>query len=395
MKILFVHENLGYFGGVEQNIADTVRGLAARGHRSWLAYGQRTEKDVGSYAELFESTFPCKELMTRDDGSTHDSEPFGAILECLRPDVVYSHKVPEVQFLASIFGRIRTVRMVHDHDLCCPRRHKYYAWNGRICDRRAALRCYGCAAFLVRDRSRRTGFRYESIGSKRKEMRRNRAFDRLLVGSRFMRDELLQNGFTEERVAILPPVVRMESPPWVPVPEAPNLLFVGQLIRGKGVDLLLQALAQLSTEFVAKIVGTGNAECNLRTLCTQLGLDERVEFCGWVPNEELGSLYETAKIAVVPSRWPEPFGMVGLEAMRHGRAVAAFGVGGIPDWLETGVTGLSVDEQDVAGLSRALQRLLTEPDLAATLGENARKRVSERFSFERYMDKLESHLHND
>ena len=160
------------------------------------------------------------------------------------------------------------------------------------------------------------------------------------------------------------------------------------------MDLLLQALAQLSTELVAKIVGTGNAEGNLRALCTRLGLDERVEFCGWVPNEELGALYARAKTAVVPSRWPEPFGMVGLEAMRHGRAVVAFEVGGIPDWLEGEATGLLVREQDVAGLSQALQRLLTEPDLAATLGKNARKRVGERFTFERYMDKLESYLHN-
>jgi len=123
-----------------------------------------------------------------------------------------------------------------------------------------------------------------------------------------------------------------------------------------------------------------------------LGLERKVKFLDWVDHEKIGEHYATSTVVAVPSRWPEPFGMVGLEAMQHGRPVVAFDVGGISDWLEHEETGLLVPEQDVAGFARALERILTKDEFAVRLGENAYERVRERFSFERYLDQLEKHL---
>ena len=94
----------------------------------------------------------------------------------------------------------------------------------------------------------------------------------------------------------------------------------------------------------------------------------------------------------MPSRWAEPFGFIGIEAMHHGRPVVAFAVGGIPDWLEPDVTGLLVPEQDVPALARAIERLLTDDALASTLGRNAYRRARERFSFDPYITDMEAHL---
>lgn len=393
VKILFVNEKCGFFGGVEQNIADTVEGLRVRGHACYLAYGEISERDLEQYMALFVETFSCREMASiTNDGNVQTIED---ILGRVSPDVIYFHKIPELKFYMHLLERVHTVRMIHDHDLCCPRRHKYFLSNGRVCHHRLDWRCWIDGAFIARSNTSRTGFAFVNIREKLKEMRRNYRIDSLLVGSRFMRDELLQNGFPKEKVHILPPVIRMENRTPSPVPTDPVILYVGQLIRGKGVDLLLHALQNLSCNFRANIVGTGNAELKLKALCTELGLNNRVHFSGWVRNEDLGQFYSEAKVLVVPSRWPEPFGMIGLEAMHHGRPVIAFDVGGIPDWLKHQKTGLIVPEQDVSSLAESLERVLTEPGLASKLGQNGLQRVRTRYSFESYLDRLILHLGGD
>lgn len=388
MVILFANERCGYFGGVEQNVAETAAGLRARGHGCHLAYGTQAGQDPEGYGALFERCFRCSALAPEPSGGT--GPDFEEILEQVMPDLVYFHKVPRLPPFGGGLARVRTVRMVHDHDLCCPRRHKYLIVSGRACSYRAGWRCWMDGAFL--ERKRGGGLGMVSIGERIGEMRRNHRLDALLVGSQFMQEELLQNGFPPEKIFILPPVVQNALQRQSPVTEESRVLYVGQLVRGKGVDLLLRALSKVTCDFAATVVGIGNAQDRLQTLCRRLGLADRVQFVGWVDHEALGEFYLRAKVVAVPSRWPEPFGMVGLEAMGHGRPVVGFRVGGIPDWLEHGTTGLLVPEQDTASLAGALERVLTDTAFARTLGENARARVGERYSFGRYLDLLEARL---
>ncbi|HTS66502.1 MAG TPA: glycosyltransferase family 4 protein [Candidatus Acidoferrales bacterium] len=376
MNILFVNEKCGYFGGIEQNVADTAAGLRARGHACSLAFQESTGRQVDEYQSRFDQCVPMR--------------PLAAAVARVRPDVIYIHKA-NLRPLGEAPDGVRQVRMVHDHDLCCPRRHKYYAWNGRICRQPAGWRCYLDLAFLGRG----TGpvrIAYTSIGDKMREMRRNHALALLLVGSEAMRRELLQNGFSPEKVSILPPVVRMQERTMSPIPGENRILYVGQLIRGKGVDLLLHALPHVTRDFELTIVGSGNARSSLEQLCGKLGIAGKVRFVGWVNPQELGSYYAAAKLVAVPSRWPEPFGMIGLEAMHYGRPVAAFDVGGIPDWLEHGVTGLLAPEGDVRALAAAIDQLLGDPDLCTRLGSQAQERVRTKFAFDDYLDRLEGFL---
>jgi glycosyltransferase involved in cell wall biosynthesis len=390
VKILFVNEKCGYFGGVEQNVAATAKGLRSKGHRCYLAYGQGTERNSDRYKSLFESAFLCRD--EQSPGEKQVGDPFQDIVRRVAPDVLYLHKVPITEFCMPFVNKIRTVRMIHDHDLCCPRRHKYYFHNGRVCTNKAGWRCYPDLAFLEKGPGTRRLPTYVSIPAKLIEMRRNYSFNRLLVGSRFMRNELLQNGFPESLVHILPPMVPLNPAIASPVPVEPVVLCVAQLIRGKGVDLLLEALARVPCDFRATILGAGNGERGLKALCHRLKLEDRVHFKGWVGNDEIGSYYSAARVVVVPSRWPEPFGMIGLEAMHHGRPVVAFDVGGIPDWLEHEVTGLLAAEQDVEALAKALEIVLSDRELAQRFGETGLSRVQQRFSFEDYLRQTLEHL---
>ena len=389
MKILFVNEKCGFFGGVEQNIADTAAGLRARGHDCYLAYGDATSRAVADYQQMFHGCFP---IPLELDGADATTAQFEDLLRRVRPDVVYLHKLPDLRTLGPRLFDARTVRMVHDHDLCCPRRHKYFIHNGRVCHYPAGWRCWLDAAFLAKSGSTRTGMRLVDVGGKITEMRRNHALDLLLVGSEFMREELLQNGFPEGKVRVLPPLPQFPPVASTAYPAAPRILYVGQLIYGKGVDLLLDALGLIKLPFEALIVGTGNAQQKLEARSRELGISDRVIFRGWVDHHQLSALYESARMVVVPSRWPEPFGMVGLEAMRHARPVVGFAAGGIGDWLEHEVNGLLVPEQDSAGLARAIEALLSDSKRAEAMGQNGRRKAESEYSFETYIDRLEAHL---
>ena len=376
MRILYVNEKCGYFGGVEQNIADSAEGLTARGHECFLAFQEVTGRQVAEFQANFKECVPIHSWQHSVDR--------------IKPDVIYIHKT-NVGLLQDGLEGVRSVRMIHDHDLCCPRHHKYYAWNGRVCRHKADWRCYLDMAFLERvPGSRQLGL--VSIGDKMLEMRRNRQLSLLLVASAWMREELIQNGFAAERIETLPYAVRMPLHGMAPIPKENRILYVGQLIRGKGVDLLLKALPHLCCDYELTIAGTGNAQHSLEQLSRKLGLTGKVRFAGWVGPQDIGDYYAKAKVSVVPSRWPEPFGMVGLEAMHYGRPVVGFNVGGIPDWLEHGVTGLLVPEQDVRAFANALEQLLEDPHLCLKLGEQAQERVRTKFSFENYLDRLEALL---
>ena len=391
MKILFVNDQGGFFGGVEQNVADCATGLHSKGHEVYLAYGNEDgTRDHGGFQQLFAAARRCREL-----GGGNEAATFTDIVSETQPDCVYLHKVPAIKpFLESCRNAdIRTVRMIHDHDLCCPTGYKYFRHSGKLCHHKAGWRCWADLGFLEKTKDGRLPVRYTSITAKIREMHANFELDALVVASNYMKQELLTNGCSEDRVHLLAPVVKLSlgcDP--LPVPSEPQILYVGQLLRGKGVDLLLDALNKVSVPFEAKIIGAGNAEVGLKTQTESLGLSDRVRFLGWAPNEELDAHYNAARVVVVPSRWPEPFGMVGLEAMMHGRPVVAFDVGGIPDWLDHEVTGLLAPEQDCDAFATALDHVLTEDHTAAAMGRAAFDRVGRAFGFGPYMDKLESML---
>jgi glycosyltransferase involved in cell wall biosynthesis len=146
--------------------------------------------------------------------------------------------------------------------------------------------------------------------------------------------------------------------------EPPHVLYVGRLSEEKGVLELLAATDGLPRV----IVGDGS-------------LRDRVpDAVGFVPPSELGPYFERAAVVVCPSR-REGYGVVAREAMAYGRPVVATAVGGLPDAVEDGVTGVLVPPRDVAVLRRAIEELLQDRELRRRLGSDARERARGRFSW--------------
>lgn len=375
MRVLFVSTTAGYIGGVEQHIELATKGLASRGHVCAFAYSVSNGVDVDGFLSCFDSSYNL------------ESTSLAQVLEDFSPDCIYVHKWEHMEEIQAVVGTTLPIfRMFHDHDIYCPRRHKYLIGTRKICTWRAGIACYFDLAFLER---RNGKIHITPIAPKLRELARNRSLDRCIVGSSYMRTELVRNGFPAHSIHVVPPTVSDFNKPLVPIGNTGNLLYVGQLVRGKGVDILLKAFALTKRTGRLDIVGSGNDDHYLRNLAKQLGIDGNVHFHGWVAHEDLPDYYDAATVVVVPSRWPEPFGMVGIEAMLRQRPVVGAAVGGIPDWLEDGGNGLLFPVNDHRKLAICLDRLTGDGEYAARLGIEGRNSVLENFSFTTFIDRLE------
>jgi glycosyltransferase involved in cell wall biosynthesis len=163
-----------------------------------------------------------------------------------------------------------------------------------------------------------------------------------------------------------------------PAPERPwswTLLYVGRIVDVKGVDLAVDALAQLPAEATLVIDGSGDAdyERSLRARIHELGLDDRVRI-GRSPRDELPAAYAAADVTVFPVRWAEPFGLVPLESMAVGRPVVATGRGGSGELLTDGENCLIFDPDDGAGaLAERIRALAADPALRSRLREGGHR----------------------
>jgi len=384
IKLLFVHECFGALAGAEGNILATAQGLQGLGHVAGILHGPSTRNQEARWEDTFLLRYPL--------GEPADAEHVREVVDAFQPDVIYVHKMRDLKVLKALFAsEVPMVRMVHDHDLYCMRSYKYNYFTRRICERRASLFCVvPCGAFVARNPGGRMPLKWVSYVAKRDELRWNKQFDRLVVATRFMKEELLRNGFACDRIEIHPPVPDAQGPePLSTLSERNLIIYAGQIVRGKGVDLLLEALAQVQTPFECLIFGDGNHRQYCEQRSRELGLAGRVHFQGHVPRAVIGRYYAECSVSVVSSVWPEPFGAVGLEAMRYGVPVVAFDAGGIKEWLIHGHNGYLVPWRDCTAFGERIDELLHDKSRARRLGENGRKLVSDGYSFSNYIDDLE------
>lgn len=161
------------------------------------------------------------------------------------------------------------------------------------------------------------------------------------------------------------------------------VLFVGRLVYYKGVDILVRAIAQVDADLV--LIGTGPLEPGLRELARQSGVAGRVTFLPPQDDDELTAWYQAADVFCLPSvARSEAFGLVQIEAHAQGTPVVSTELPtGVPFANLDGVTGLTAPPSDPDALATALSRLLSDDDLRARLGAQARERALHEFTVPR------------
>jgi len=180
-------------------------------------------------------------------------------------------------------------------------------------------------------------------------------------------------------------------------PGAPlRLLYVGSLWEGKGPQVAVRAVGRLlraGTRARLDVCGSGTPHflAFLRQTIADETSADHVVLHGQVDRSRLRELYGASDVLVFPSQWDEPFAAVPLEAMSCGLPVVATTAGGTPEAIEDGVNGLLVPPAEPDQLAAALQRLAADEDLRLRLAANSARVARERFSFDRYVDRLEAY----
>lgn len=162
------------------------------------------------------------------------------------------------------------------------------------------------------------------------------------------------------------------------------ILSASYLIARKGLDFNIRAVSQLTEghpNIKYLVIGGGSESSYLRRLASNLNLQNCIEFLGELPHNEVMEYMAIADIFSLPS-WNEAFGVVYIEAMMHGTPVIACEGEGIADVIEHGKTGLLVKPKDVESLAQAMDYLLSNPEKAQEVGEQARKLVLENYTWE-------------
>jgi glycosyltransferase involved in cell wall biosynthesis len=277
---------------------------------------------------------------------------------------------------------VPTVLSLHDYKVVCPTGCKLLP-DGQRCQVRAGTVCWrrGCLGLphWLRDQARyaliRAGLR---------------SADRIVVGSRWMQDELARNGVRAEH---MPLPVPAPDPSFRRRPAGvPTFVFCGRLQPEKGVPLLLRAFGRLHREVPSarlRIAGRGPDAPVIAGLVETLALGDAVTILDWLEPAALEAQLEDAWALVAPSLWAEPLGFVALEAIVRDVPVIASELGGFGETIERGTSGLLFPNGDESALHETMRRVARREAFPThSLPAEARHRVADRHDLARHVERV-------
>lgn len=300
-----------------------------------------------------------------------------------KPDVVHAHGW--VVFSTAPLCHRRRVAIVataHDYGLMCPKRN--LRRGDDICDEGRGMRCVTCPS-TEQGLMKRTGLAGLLAMTGAHTYAR---VNRLLTVSTYVRSRYLEAGIAPCAMDIVPNFLDpgIASDIGIDPGVAKDVLFVGPASPHKGRHVLEQAFRELgNTQFRLVLVGDNASsvappEANI------------VRF-GRLEGDRLWRCFRAAAVVVIPSTWAEPCPTVALEAMAFQRPIVASSVGGLPDIVKDGQTGVLVPPGDPAVLAGALKKLAMDSSTRTTMGQEGRRRLEVVFSSETVIPRIEAAYH--
>lgn len=399
MRILHVNKYLYRRGGAEGYMQDVAGLQTAAGHEVAFFGMSHPENPPLPYSTHFPALVelePAPEgagdkarAVARMLYSSSSRRGMSAVLADFAPDIVHMHNVyhqlsPSILRSTHAYG-VPTVMTLHDYKLACPT-YQFLA-NGELCtacldgrfrhavQRRCKGGSLGASAVLALEtRVHRSTGAYQPV--------------RLFISpSRFLAGKMTEAAVFPERMHVLNNFVDAAAFPAKTEPGG-GVVFAGRLSAEKGVDVLIEAMAQLHPGAHLDIAGEGPDRSALAELAARVGAAGRITFHGRLAKDALLELVRSAAVAVVPSRWHENQPMAVLEAFACGVPVITTDLGGLPELVSPGVDGEVVPANDPTALAGAIGRLLADPQRALQMGSAARRKATTRFAPTEHLARL-------
>ncbi len=371
MRIGIVTDGSGFAGGLERYSWMVGLGLKERGHFLRHLYRSKGGRDSEQFAQAFSDT-------SRLDVASAISDL----------DVIFVQRADTIESLLP-FGAKPLVIASHDHSHTCIKTHRYLPLSDHPCHRPPGMGCVvrGCMLNRVRDSDGRSRLEIRDPFSRRTELRKLARRAVLVACSGYVANQLRAAGVPPGRVRVVHPIPQEKPVPLRPRPEENRMVVVAQLVRGKGVDFAIDALRFLPSDVTLTVVGEGPSRGGLEKQANEIA-EGRVQFTGYVSPDGVTEYYDRARVVLVPSRWPEPFGMVGIEAMRRARPIVAANHGGIPEWAPASGGGRLFEPGSSSQLAQAASELLRSDES----GQKALEFTGQRHKHAHMLDQLEALL---
>lgn len=212
--------------------------------------------------------------------------------------------------------------------------------------------------------------------------------DLYLAPSEFIKNKFVEYGFEPDKIKVLPYALDTDKYGNLPNKTVAQryILYLGRLSEEKGIEVLIEAMKNIKNKVLLKIVGEGSLLDDLKRKKELEGLDN-IEFVGFQSGDKLKQIISDSEFVVVPSVWYENSPLVIYEAMALGKTVIGSRIGGIPELIKEGVTGLLFEAGDSRELATKIDYLLDNDKVLTRMGEAA-KVESLRFGFDKHYEKI-------
>jgi glycosyltransferase involved in cell wall biosynthesis len=384
MRIMMLAQSFApIVGGEERVVEDLTRELAARGHEVSIATlqqpGVNTVGEVGGAAVHPLRSSSYRVVRGRGDTERRHAPPvpdpetvldLSRVLRRERPQIVHAHNWIVHSYLPLARASHSALALsLHDYGLICATRR--LRRKDRVCSGPAPVKCQQCAAQHYGPAKGLVA----AFGTRSQESRLRRHVDVFLPVSSTV--EELCRIRADEVSRVIPnfigdlPSAPLGDPRLAKLPDEPFILYFGDVTEDKGAWELAEAYRELEDPPPLVLVG----RCYIDELKRRPG----VHAMGAWPHALAIEALRRSLFSVAPSLWPEPFGLVALEAAAAGKPIVATEMGGLRDIVVSGETGLVVPPEDRGALAAAMRRLIADAGLRERLGQAARRQAA-RFS---------------
>lgn len=357
--------------------------LKAHGHEVAIFAMQYPEDKRSEWERYWPSNMSKVDVLTRPFGAKEVRRKFTKLMDDFRPDVVHLNNIhtqlsPVIAKIAHERGA-RVVWTLHDTKLVCP----CYTCTR---DRQWCEECFADKKAVIKHRCMPGGLPGAVIGyfeiSKWNKDRLQEYTDLFLPPSQFMKDTVVKGGYNPDKFRVLCNFIDVEKCKNPSFEKKDYYVYLGRVNEVKGVRTLCRAASQLPYRLV--IIGDGPLNEELRTKSEESGAP--IEFKGQMQWDEFRPLLEGARFMVLPAEWSENNPLTVIEAQSLGTPVLGARIGGIPELIEEGVSGMTFRSGDVEDLKAKIRLMMEATFDYRSLAESSQARYNSEAYYEKLME---------
>lgn len=307
-----------------------------------------------------------------------------------KPDIAHVHKFSNTLTPSVLYGikkfRIPIIQTLHDYRTICPNYNLFDFSKFRLCEECKGHHYFNAIKRRCQKSSMLIGLNVamESYLYHFMQTYEN-TIDLFISPSNFMREKMVEFGVDKKKVIFIPNFINSSnySPKYC---DSNYILYFGRLEKNKGVQTLIKAMKYVK-DCKLYLIGSGDYRIGLDRIIRN-SLIKNVKFFGFLKREQLINLIRNSLFTVLPSEWYENCPMTILESFALGKPVIGANIGGIPELVDHGSTGLLFEPGNVKDLAEKINCLLQDKNRTVEMGKSARKKVEKNYNEEIHYRRL-------